>query len=248
MSRVRKCAALLLGTTATLVPLFASAAPADAAANPGQPILDDYGQSPAEVAAEITAAVNATPSVIAARHAYAVDYAALIARQKAEAAARAAYLAAVKSGSAARIAATRTVYVADHAATVHASAVFVAERTAMTNLVNATTAAIRAKHYTPVDGVWTGDAAQYFIPGIGLEPVQVQITIYGGHVSDISVPVYTTTGDSAAYTAMSIPVLMQEAMNANDTATVANVTGASLTSEAFHNSLLSALLKGGFKY
>jgi len=196
----------------------------------------------------VTAAVNATPSVIAARHVLALDHAATLARVTAEATARAAYLAAVASKSATRIAATKKVYDAARAATLHAKAGESAESTAVTNLVTATTAAVRAKHYLPVDGVWTGSPFQYFIPSIGLEPIQVQISLYGGHVSDISVPQYASTGDSASYNAMALPILMQEAMAAHDTAVVANVSGASLTSEAFTKSLQSALTNAGFKY
>jgi len=244
----RRFLAVLLGPTAALLPILALAGPAAAAANPGQPVLNDYGQSPAEVTAEVTAAVNAAPSVIAARHVLAVDHAATLARVKAEATARAAYLAALASKNAARIAATKKVYVAAHAATLHARAVESAETTVVARLVATTTAAIRAKHYLPVDGVWTGSAFQYFIPGIGLEPIQVRITLYGGHVSDISVPQYASTGDSASYNAMALPILMQEAMAAHDTAVVANVSGASLTSEAFTKSLQSALTNAGFKY
>ena len=69
-----------------------------------------------------------------------------------------------------------------------------------------------------------------------------------GHVSDISVPQYVSTGDSAPYNAMALPILMQEAMAAHDTAVVANVSGASLTSEAFTKSLQSALINAGFKF
>ena len=109
------------------------------------------------------------------------------------------------------------------------------------------TAAVRAKHYRPVDGTYLGTVAQYFIPDLGLEPIQVRIVVYGGHVSDVSVPVYSTTGDSKAYNEMALPILMQETMAAADTAAVAAVTGASLTSGAFQKSLSSALVAAGFK-
>lgn len=245
---VRKCTALLLGSSAALAPLVSLATPAFAAANPGQAVVNDYGQSPAEVTAEVTAAVNATPAVVKAKNAVTAAHNAVLARAKAETTAKNAYSAALKTKNPARIAAAKKALVAAHAATVRAQAVEAAARTALARLIASTTAAVRAKHYLPVDGVWTGDAAQYFIPGIGLEPVQVQITLYGGHVSDVTVPQYAKTGDSAQYNAMAIPTLSHEAMTANDTAVVASVTGASLTSEAFHKSLLSALTKAGFKY
>jgi len=55
------------------------------------------------------------------------------------------------------------------------------------------------------------------------------------------------TSDSHAYNDMSLSTLTLEAMNAHDTATITAVTGASLTSEAFTQSLQSALVRAGFK-
>ena len=49
---------------ATALACLLPAAPAVAAANPGQTIANDYGQSAAEVAAEINAAVAANATVI----------------------------------------------------------------------------------------------------------------------------------------------------------------------------------------
>lgn len=245
--RVRACTALLAGTAATLSPVVA-AQPAQAAANPGQSVWNDYGQSAAEVTAEVTAAVNANASVVRARQLVAHDHAVTLYYARAEATARSAYLLALASRNATRISTTRTAYYAAHARTVHAAAVEKAARTALANTIAVVTAAIRAKHYRPVDGTWTGTVSQYFIPGTGLEPVQVRITLYGGHVSDVSAPVYIATGDSGDYNSYAIPTLLEEAMAAHDTANVATVTGASETSGAFANSLKSALVKGGFKF
>lgn len=244
---VRTCTALLLGSAAVLSPV-AAAQSAHAAANPGQPVLNDYGQSAAEVTAEVTAAVNANASVIKARKLVAYDHAITVYYAKAEAVARRAYLLALASKNATRITLTKRAYLAAHARTVHAAAVEKLARTALANTVAVVTAAIRARHYRPVDGTWAGDVAQYFIPGIGLEPIQVQITLTGGHVSDVSVPLYAKTGDSAEYNNFSLPTLMTEAMAAHDTANVASVSGASETSEAFAKSLKSALMKGGFRF
>jgi len=83
---------------------------------------------------------------------------------------------------------------------------------------------------------------------VSFEPLHVRITVYGGHLSDISVisqaPVLS---DSNSYNVMSLSTLCLEAMSAGDTANVAAVSGASLSSEAFQQSLQSALVSAGFK-
>jgi hypothetical protein len=195
----------------------------------------------------VTSAANATPAVVKARAAVVAAHNAVLAKARAQAVSYTAYVAAVRSKNAVRIAATKKAYVAAHAATLRAKAVEAAARAALAKLLTATTAAVRAKHYLPVDGTWTGVASQYFIPGIGLEPIQVRITLYGGHVSDITVPQYASTGGSAEYNAMALPILTQEAMAAHDTAVIATVSGASLTSQSFRTSLQSALAAAGFK-
>lgn len=244
-STVKTCTSVLLGAAAVVAPVV-TATTAQAAANPGQAVLNDYGQSAAEVAAEVASAVNAAPAVLQARQRVTAAHTALLARIKAEKAAHKAFLAAVKSKNAARIAAAKKADKAAHKKTLRAAAAERAAKTALTNQIAATTAAVRAAHYRPVDGTWTGDLKQYFIPEAGLEPIQVRITVYGGHVSDVTVPVYQTQGDSGSYNAMALPILLDRAMAAHDTAVVANVSGASLTSTAFANSLQSALIKAGF--
>lgn len=244
---VQKFAAVLAGAAATVTPVL-GAESAHGAANPGQPILDDYGQSAAEVTAEVTVAVNANASVIRARRLVAYDHSVTLYYVRAEATARAAYLIALAAKNVTRITLTKNAYLAAHARTGHAAAVEKLARTALANTLAIVTAAIRAKHYRPVDGTWTGNVAAYFIPNVGLEPVQVRISLYGGHVSDVSAPVFVRTGDSGDYNSYAIPTLLTEAMSAHDTANVASVTGASETSEAFGKSLRSALVKGGFKF
>jgi uncharacterized protein with FMN-binding domain len=116
--------------------------------------------------------------------------------------------------------------------------------------VSSVTAAVRATHYRPVDGSYNGRLVSYLVPSkpISFEPLQVHITVYGGHLSDVAVvnqaPVLS---DSNSYNVMSLSTLALEAMNAKDTANVAAVSGASLTSEAFAQSLQSALVAAGFK-
>ena len=242
----RKSLIVTAGTVSALAPL-GSLAPAYAVTTPGQAVENDYGQSDAEVAAEITAAVDATPAVVAARSRAAAAHGVALARTAAEAKVVAAYKKAVKAHNKKAAAKAKKVYKVVHKRAVAARAADAAARAAAARVVASTTAAVRATHYRPVDGTYLGPVKQYFIPDLGLEPIQVRIVVYGGHVSDVTVPVYSTTGDSKAYNEMALPILMQEAMAAHDTADVAVVTGASLTSGAFAGSLSGALVAAGYK-
>ncbi len=241
------------GAAAALACLL-PAAPALAVAPSGQAVANDYGQSDAEVAVEVTAAVNANAAVIHWRAVAVATRTVYQARSAAEARARTAYLAAVKSRSAKRIAATKRALVAAHAATLRARAAYVAAVAKRNATVASVTASVRATHYRPVDGSYDGQLINYLVPS-GLpspplvpEPLQVHVTVYGGHVSDVSVvkqaPVLS---DSNSYNVMSLSTLTLEAMNAHDTANVQSVSGASLTSEAFAQSLQSALVAAGYK-
>jgi NADH dehydrogenase/NADH:ubiquinone oxidoreductase subunit G len=235
-----------IGGVAALSPVV-SAMPAYAVTTPGQDVLNDYGQSDAEVTAEVTAAVNANSGVAAARSKAAGAHSLAVSRTAAEAKALAVLKKAVKSKKKKAIAKAKKAYKLAHARGVAARAADAAAKAACAKTVASVTAAVRKQHYRPVDGTYLGAVSQYFIPSAGLEPIQVRIVVYGGHVSDVSVPVYVSTGDSAEYNAMALPILMQEAMQAHDTSTVAVVTGASLTSGAFTKSLASALVSAGFK-
>jgi uncharacterized protein with FMN-binding domain len=82
---------------------------------------------------------------------------------------------------------------------------------------------------------------------VSFEPMQVQVTVYGGHVSDVTVTAKADPGsDSASYNTMSLTTLTLEAMSADGSASIAAVSGASLSSEAFTQSLQSALVAAGF--
>ncbi len=236
----------VIGGLAALAPVAASV-PAHAVTTPGQDVRNDYGQSDAEVAVEIARTVDATPAVVAARSKAAAAHRLALTRTAAEGRARAAYRAAVKHKHRKAAARALRAYRPAHKRAVAARAADAAAKAACARTVAATTASVRATHYRPVDGTYLGPVSQYFIPSVGLEPIQVRIVVYGGHVSDISVPVYVATGDSGDYNAMALPVLMQRAMAAHDTAAVAAVSGASLTSGAFAKSLSSALVSAGFK-
>jgi uncharacterized protein with FMN-binding domain len=238
-----------LGATTALGTISPSA-PVAASAAPGQPVVDDYGQSLVAINAEIGAAVSANLSVARAKAAVASWRATATARALAEARARTAYRAAVRSRSRSRIRTTYRAYVAAHAATVRARASYAAAVKAQAATVAKVTAAVKATHYLPVDGTYLGDLRSYLVPTVpfSFEPMQVQITVYAGHVSDVVVTAQAdATSDSHAYNDMSLSTLTLEAMNAHDTATITAVTGASLTSEAFTQSLQSALVRAGFK-
>jgi len=241
--------AAAVGAAAALACLVPSG-PAAAAANPGQAVANDYGQSDAEVAAEIAAAVDADPAVVQWRAVAAHDRRVLTTRTAAEAAARKAYLAAVASRRRTRIASTRRPYLAAHTLTLRAKAAYTAAVTRRNAVVGAVTAAVTATHYRPVDGTFDGRLVTYLVPTVpfSFEPMQVRITVSGGHVSDVSVIAQAAPlSDSATYNTRSLSTLVLEAMSAGDTAKVASVSGASLSSEAFQQSLQSALLAAGFK-
>ena len=238
-----------LGATTALGTMSPSS-PVAATAAPGQPVVDDYGQTLLEINAEISAAVSANASVIKAKASVASLSKVVRARAAVETRARATYLAAVRSRVKPRITSTYRVYVAAHASTTRARTALTAAVKAQNATIAKVTAAVRATHYMPVDGTYLGDLRKYLVPTVpfSFEPMQVQITVYGGHVSDVVVTAQAdATSDSNAYNNMSLSTLALEAMNAHDTANIAAVSGASLSSEAFTQSLQSALVSAGFK-
>jgi uncharacterized protein with FMN-binding domain len=238
-----------LGATTALGTMSPSA-PVAASAAPGQPVVDDYGQSLLEINAEISAAVNADASVIKAKATVASLRTTLAARVAAEAKARAAYLAAVRSKVRSRITTTYRAYAAARSAAAHARSSLATALSRQSSTIAAVTAAVKATHYLPVDGTYLGDLRKYLVPTVpfSFEPMQVQITVYGGHVSDVIVTAQAdATSDSHSYNDMSLSTLTLEAMQAHDTANITAVSGASLTSEAFTQSLQSALVSAGFK-
>lgn len=223
-------------------------APAYAAAEPGQALNNDYGQSDYERSVEITAQVEGTSAVKTARATYATKHARYLYLVKLTATRYTAYKKALATHSATKIAAAKKSYLSTRAARDAAKKSSDAAYSAMLATLAKYKSYWTAKHYRPVDGTYTGDVAQYFIGGIGLEPMQVQITVYGGHVSDVAAVQYTKTGSSRYYNEIALPTLLVEAMNAGDTAKVATVTNATLSSEAFAKSLASALVKAGYKF
>jgi uncharacterized protein with FMN-binding domain len=236
----------VIGSIATLSPLAATEA-ALAAPNPGQAINNDYGQTTAQVNAEVTAQVNAARSVVAARAAVKTRHATLLVRIRAEAAAHSRYLAAIRSNVPARIVATRKAFVAAHARTVAARAAETRARATLARILRSATTSVRARHFRPVNGTWDGAVATYFAPDTGVESLQVRIVVAGGHVTAVTVPVFYNQGESGDINRAAVPTLCTSALAAKDTAKVANVSGASLTSAAFRTSLQSALTHAGYK-
>ena len=228
-----------------------SAAPALAAAAPGQPIANDYGQSDAQVAVEVATAVNADPAVVAARTAASHAHTVLAIRTNGYTAARNAYVyARAHHYSAARMARAAATLAAATKQLVAARAASSAAALKVTKIVASTTARVRATHFRPVDGVWAGNEQIYFIPGATppTEPLTVQVTVYAGHVSDVAVikQADPSTTSYREYNSISLSTLEREAMTLDGSAAVAWVSGATLTSDAFQNSLQSALIKAGF--
>jgi uncharacterized protein with FMN-binding domain len=237
------------GAAAALACLL-PAGPALAVAPDGQAVANDYGQSDAEVAVEVRTAVDANAAVIRWRAAALSTRSVYLAKYAAETKARRAYSAAVASHVASRIASARRALATAHAATVRAKTAYNATVTKRNATVTSVTASVRAAHYRPVDGSYNGRLVRYLVPSKPpvLEPLQVHITVYGGHVSDVSVITQAAVlSDSHSYNVMSLSTLALEAMSSGDTANVAAVSGASLTSEAFTQSLQSALVAAGYK-
>lgn len=73
-------------------------------------------------------------------------------------------------------------------------------------------------------------------------PVQVSITVTGGKLTGVSTPKYPNIGESRQINARAVPILESRAITAQS-ANIAAVSGASLTSPAFKQSLQSALSK-----
>lgn len=99
----------------------------------------------------------------------------------------------------------------------------------------ATVASSTASASTYVDGTYTGDAV-----AIQWGDVQVQVTISGGQIADVSFLTYPMDQRSQAINSQAAPALTQEAVSAQS-ATVQVVSGATFTSRAFMQSLASAL-------
>ena len=76
-------------------------------------------------------------------------------------------------------------------------------------------------------------------------PVQVQITVKGGKISAVSVPVFPNgNGRDQEINATALPILVQETITAQS-ANIDMVSGATVTSDGYVSSLQSALDQAG---
>ena len=78
-------------------------------------------------------------------------------------------------------------------------------------------------------------------------PVQVQVTLSNGKITNVSVPVYpNSSGRDQQINSQAIPWLIEETMKAQSS-NIQGVGGASYTSQGFYDSLVSALAKAGMR-
>lgn len=91
------------------------------------------------------------------------------------------------------------------------------------------------------DGTHTGQSV-----GTRFGNVQVQVTLSGGTITDVTALQLTDSdGRSVQISNRAAPILQQEVL-ASQSADVANVSGATYTSQAYLSSLQSALDQAGF--
>ncbi len=95
----------------------------------------------------------------------------------------------------------------------------------------------------------TGTASAVTVTGSSADtrwgPVQVQLTVEGGTITDVTVVDYPTgTGKDRQINARAIPVLVQETLDAQS-ADIDMVSGATVTSEGYLQSLQAALDEAG---
>ena len=75
-------------------------------------------------------------------------------------------------------------------------------------------------------------------------PIQVEITVSGGSITDIQLVQQPSDGKSRWINSQAVPILVSQALSAQS-ASIDGVSGATLTSEAFMTSLASAIQKAG---
>jgi len=92
------------------------------------------------------------------------------------------------------------------------------------------------------DGTYTGDAVDV---GRGYGTVQVQATVTGGRVVDVTaLAVPQNDPRSAQISTQAVPMLVQQAIAAQS-ASISGISGATYTSSGFAQSLRSALVQAG---
>jgi fibronectin type 3 domain-containing protein len=205
MRRRTTGAAAVAAALSTLASTAGAAVPALADAAPGQDVLNDWGQTADQVAAEITAAVDTDATVVAARARYDAALPAYSAAVTAAAAAYDAYLAAKKTAPTSDDAAALATYNKAKQAKLDAAAEIVASQLAMEQTVAKITAAIKARHYiqAPVvvrPGKVVGVAVAAGDSQVALSWPEVSgATTYrvyrdGAEIARVASPAYTDTG------------------------------------------------------
>jgi len=110
-----------------------------------------------------------------------------------------------------------------------------------TTSTGTTTAAPVAPTTGATDGTYAGSTVN-----TRFGPVQVQVTIAGGAITDVTALQLTNTdGRSVQISNYASPILAQEVLS-SQSAQVSNVGGATYTSQAYLQSLQSALDQAGF--
>ena len=95
---------------------------------------------------------------------------------------------------------------------------------------------------TGASGTFMGDSVN-----TQFGPVQVQVTVSNGKITNVSVPVYPrSSGRDQQINSQAIPWLIEETMKAQSS-NIQGVGGASYTSQGFYDSLVTALAKAGMK-
>ncbi|MGD9955680.1 MAG: hypothetical protein AB7V23_06405 [Candidatus Nanopelagicales bacterium] len=140
-------AAAVAATVGTLAGTVGGVAPAFAAPAPGQDVLNDWGQTADEVAAEIAAAVDADATVIAARARYDASLPRYSAAVTAVADTYQAYLDAKASADTSDDAPALKAWNDAKQEKLDAAAEIVASQLAMTKAVDSVTAAVKSHHY-----------------------------------------------------------------------------------------------------
>jgi uncharacterized protein with FMN-binding domain len=95
---------------------------------------------------------------------------------------------------------------------------------------------------TAKDGTFTGDTVDV---GRGYGTVQVEVTVTGGRVVDVTaLAVPQNDPRSAQISSQAVPMLVQQAIAAQN-ASISGISGATYTSSGFAQSLRSALIQAG---
>jgi uncharacterized protein with FMN-binding domain len=95
---------------------------------------------------------------------------------------------------------------------------------------------------TATDGTYTGSAVDV---GRGYGTVQVEVTVTGGKVVDVTaLAVPQNDPRSAQISTQAVPMLVQQAISAQSSS-IAGISGATYTSTGFAESLRSALVQAG---